>query len=95
MVETLRSHCHTYQVCVNDSLSNFYRHNSPASTEESKAILFSPLCACVSVYVSLFAAFRVFLAPQGIFGLSFKTVLKPSLVTVTPIIPCAFWGGLT
>lgn len=86
-METLRSHCHTYQVYVNDSLSNFYRYNSPASTEESKAILFSPLRACVSVYVSLVVPFRVSLVPQSIFGFSFKTVLKPLLVTVAPIIP--------
>lgn len=49
-------------------------------------------CACVSVYVSLVVPFS---ASQSIFGFSFKTVLKPSLVTDAPIIPLAFWGVLT
>lgn len=67
-METLRSHCHIYQEYVNDSLRNFYRHNSPASPEEAKAILLSPLSVCVSVYESLVVPFRVFLAPQSILG---------------------------
>lgn len=46
--------------------------NSPASIEESKAILFSLSCACVSAYVSIVVPFS---ACQSIFGFNFQTVL--------------------
>lgn len=87
-VETLRSHCHTYQVYVNDTWATSIDNNSPASTEESKDILLFPLSAChcsCETFCSLCAC-------QRIFVFDFHTVLHPLLVSDAPKPLCAFWG---
>lgn len=88
-VETLRSHCHTYQVYVNDTWVTSTDNNSPASTEESTDILLFPLSAYVTVCVSIVAHFS---ACQRIFVFDFHTVLHPLLVSDAPKPPYAFWG---